>query len=143
MKAIYLRTHVRMLEEFLYELAKLWPIFMSNVKESKRFNFTHYIFYFISLNWCYYCHVFNDLFLKSRNILALHTTNVYIKYNVHQKCQELMVPDTPSVSESFAVRHHLLLAFGLIRQNNSLLCEWPIESIGKCFFFLPAFEYKI
>ena len=93
------------------------------------------IFYFISLNWCYYCHVFNDLFLKSRNILALHTTNVYIKYNVHQKCQELMVPDTPSVSESFAVRHHLLLAFGLIRQNNSLLCEWPIESIGKCAFF--------
>ena len=39
---------------------------------------------------------------------SVHLTNIYLyqyehlMYNVHQKCQELMVPDTPSVSESFA-----------------------------------------
>ena len=98
-----------MLEEFLYELAKLWPIFMSNVKESKRFNFTHYIFYFISLNWCYSYQVYNNLcnFSNSVNIservrsellllilLHLHSTFERMLRIWFRKCQEKIISNT-------------------------------------------------
>ena len=34
--------------------------------------------------------------------------------------------------------------FKLLSKRSALLCEWPIESIGKCFvFFPPAFAYEI